>query len=500
MPRVLLMLVLAAGAALAAQAPGRVSPARFLAHVKWLADDDLAGRGNGMEGLERAGAYVRDQLQAAGLTGGVDGLFEQPFDAEVRLDPPASTTLTLSGGPQRRVLALGRDFYPLSILERRPSVPPPALNDAPVVFAGYGISAEGLRYDDYAGLDVRDAAVLVFTHEPQEHDAGSVFDGRNLTPGAAVSQKAREARERGARLLMVVEDPTHADDRATRAAWWTDPQSENMGIPVVRIARERVSQAFPDFDLERVASLIDRTLRPQSHRLDPVRVTYVEYRAQFTAHVRNVLGVLPGSDPALAHQAVVIGAHYDHIGTGGELSESPEATGQIHNGADDNASGVAALIEMARAAARTRARFGRTLLFAAFAGEELGLRGSEHYVATPPIPLERTHAMVNLDMVGRARGRVMVGTFGPRLSGWTLPARLRPWTRLVVQDFTRGGYSVDESDVAPFARRGVPAITFFTGFHSDYHRPSDDWASIDAEGGAAIAELALRLVEELARK
>jgi Zn-dependent M28 family amino/carboxypeptidase len=127
------------------------------------------------------------------------------------------------------------------------------------------------------------------------------------------------------------------------------------------------------------------------------------------------------------------------------------------------------------------------------------LQGSEKYVADPPIPIDRTRVMVNLDMVGRARGRVLVGVFGPRVPGPALPGRLRPWTRLSVLDFGRGGYTAESSDVGAFARRGVPAVAFFTGFHADYHRPSDDWMAIDAEGGAAIAELALRLVQELAR-
>jgi Zn-dependent M28 family amino/carboxypeptidase len=210
--------------------------------------------------------------------------------------------------------------------------------------------------------------------------------------------------------------------------------------------------------------------------------------------------VLQGADPALADEALVVGAHYDHVGTGGALSEAPEETGHVHNGADDNASGVAALLEMARAAARRRSRFGRSVIFAAFAGEELGLRGSERYATAPPVPLARTRAMINLDMVGRARGRVLVGAFGPRLAGPPLLSRLRSWTRLDVQDFSRGGYAEDASDVAPFARRGVPAIGFFTGFHADYHRPTDDWPRIDADGGADVADLALRLVEALSRQ
>ena len=494
----ILVLVLASSVALAGQAPRAVSADRFLAHVKWLASDDLGGRGNGLDGLERAAMYVRDQLRGAGLDGAIAGEFDQTFETEIRIDPPAGATLTITSGAASRSLTLGRDFYPLSILERRPEVIAPAAEAVPVVFAGYGISAPGLHYDDFAGIDVRGAAVLVFTHEPQEHDSSSVFDGRDLTPVAAVAQKAREARERGARLLMVVEDPSHGDDRATRATWRSDPQSEDMGLPVVRIARERVVEAFSELNLVTTAAIIDRTLKPRSRRLESARISYVEYRAHFTARLRNVVGLLRGADATLADQAVVVGAHYDHIGAGGEYSEAPDLTGQIHNGADDNASGVAALIEMARAAARTRSRFRRSIVFVAFAGEELGLRGSEEYVRVPPVALRLTRAMVNLDMVGRARGRVMVGAFGPPVP-WFSPAWLRPWTALAVQDFSRGGYEADESDVAPFARRGVPALAFFTGFHADYHRPSDDWPGIDAEGGAAVATLALRLVEELAR-
>jgi hypothetical protein len=366
-----------------------------------------------------------------------------------------------------------------------------------VVFAGYGISAPALDYDDYAGVDVHGAAVLVFTHEPQENDGASPFEGRALTPGAAILAKAQTAAARGARALLVVEDPSHAVDRAMRASWWNDPQAEEMAIPVLRVSRDAARRIAP-IDLDDAARRIDRSLRPQSRALPGAAMTYVERRARLHARVRNVVGRLRGSDPALAGETVVIGGHYDHLGTGGRFSSAPEATGEVHNGADDNASGVAAVIEMARAAARSRSRFPRTLVFAAFAGEEIGLRGSTEYVANAAMPVARTRAMVNLDMIGRANGRVLVGLFGGAAWMDGLRDRMKPWTRLTLLDFSAGGYQPGQSDDAAFGRAGVPAVAFFTGFHADYHRPADDWQKIDAEGAAAIANLALALVEHLA--
>ena len=297
-----LVLVLLGGAVLAAQSPARITAASFLAHIKLLAADELGGRGNGTAGLDHAADYIARAFRDAGLTGGAaDGGFFQRFDAEVRVEPPATSTVILGTPAGVQSFVLGRDYYPMSIRDRL--TPPALVREAPVVFAGYGISAPGLGYDDFAGVDVRGAAVLVFTHEPQESDERSRFDGLNLTPGAAISAKAREARERGARLLMVIEDPDHLEDRTLRGSWWMDPQSEAMGMPVVRLARERLTRALPSFDPGRVAAVIDRTLVPQSRALAGISVSYDELRAQFSAPLRNVLGILPGSDPALAAEA-----------------------------------------------------------------------------------------------------------------------------------------------------------------------------------------------------
>jgi peptidase M28-like protein/PA domain-containing protein len=405
---------------------------------------------------------------------------------------------------------VGEQYYPLSIIDRTRGEAAPAADRIPAVFAGYGISSASARqdtgelgrdlgYDDFKDIDVRGKAVIVFTHEPQEADARSVFDGTSLTPGAAVAIKAREAMARGAAMLIVVDDPSHHVDYAFSRSWWNDPQSDDMGIPVVRVARARLARALPDVDFERLARTIDITLMPQSRDLPGAAISYTEQRARVRPRLRNVVALVRGSDPERALEAIVVGAHYDHLGLGGRFSDAPDSTGMVHNGADDNASGTAAMLEVCRALARQR-RVPRTVVCAAFAGEEIGLLGSAHYVSDPAVPIDRTVAMINLDMVGRARGHVMVGMFGRRPWMIELPREMRAWTRLAIDDFARGGYQAGSSDDASFTGQGVPAIAFFTGFHSDYHRPSDDVQKIDAEGGAQIAALAVRLVTMLATR
>jgi Zn-dependent M28 family amino/carboxypeptidase len=227
-------------------------------------------------------------------------------------------------------------------------------------------------------------------------------------------------------------------------------------------------------------------------------VDYVESISKNRRTVRNVIGILPGSDPARAREAIVIGAHYDHVGLGGRLSITPDRM-EIHNGADDNASGTASIIEMARVASDDRARFPRTLVFIAFAGEERGLLGSAYYASHATFPIENTIAMLNLDMVGRARGAVDVSGLdvSPSMEGDLKAAATAVGSGLQIK---REGPGAGRSDDSNFLDRRIPAINFFTGFHSDYHRPSDDWEKIDAAGTKRVATLALELAARLAER
>ena len=477
-----------------------ISPVSYLAHIKFLASDELAGRGDGSEGLEKAADYIASEFRDARMIpGGDQGTFDQSFETDVRVEPPATSALVIqaNGGEDR--LALGDQYYPLSIIDRSHGEPEPKIDRAPLVFAGFGIRAPALHYDDYAGVDVRGKAVLVFTHEPQESDPLSPFEGKSLTPGAMIAVKAREAADRGAVLLLVVDDPAHHIEYSVSRTWWSDPQSEELPIPVLRLPRARLAPYLPGLDLDRAGAFIDRTLEPQSQLLPGISVSYTEHRARLHARLRNIVGFIPGADPERGREAIVIGSHYDHLGFGGASSDAPEATGAIHNGADDNASGTAAMIEACRTLAEMQPRPSRTIICAAFAGEEIGLLGSMHYLTKPPRAIENTVAMINLDMVGRAHGRVMVSVAGAQPWMGDIRKTLRTWTRMTIDDFSHGGYTPGSSDDDSFMKRGVPTIAFFTGFHADYHRPSDDWPKIDADGGARISQLAMQLAQALAK-
>jgi hypothetical protein len=479
-----------------------INPDALLAHVRFLSSDELEGRGNGTNGLERAADYIADQFKAAGLQpGGKNESWFQPFELVTGLTVGEPNRLTVRAhGGLSASFTLGEMYFPLSATANDSIQAASAdVAGAPIVFAGYGISAPSLNYDDYAGVDVNGKVVLIFTHEPQEHDDKSRFDGRSLTSHVTLMNKAMTARHNGAKLLLVVSDPTHERDDAPFEGFARDPQAEDYGIPVLRIRRSRMAPLLEAWNLDAVAKEIDVAGAPRSRALDG-SAEYVEHLAKTRRTVRNVIGLLPGSDPARKHEAVVIGAHYDHLGLGGRHSMNPNLAGQVHNGADDNASGTAAIIEVARAAAANRARFARTMVFVAFAGEELGLIGSAQYVNNPAFPLASTAAMLNLDMVGRPRGRIMISGLetAPDVDD-DLKAAAAVIDGLEIKRF-QDGAGVGSSDDTSFLVKKVPAIGFFSGFHSDYHRPTDDWPLIDSTGAARVASLAYELAARLSSR
>ncbi len=216
------------------------------------------------------------------------------------------------------------------------------------------------------------------------------------------------------------------------------------------------------------------------------------------AHGKNVVALLPGTG-TLANQTIVIGAHYDHLGRGGfGAMDAPESTGVIHNGADDNASGTVALMEIARRLKTERASNQRTIVFVAFSGEELGLLGSTYYVKHPVRPLETTYAMLNLDMVGRLGDRKLA-VFGTETAK-EFPSLLDSVTTRDQMPVTGTGDGYGSSDHESFYTQNIPVLHFFSGMHQDYHRTTDDWQKIDLPGLVRVAQVAGDVAERLATR
>jgi len=484
----LALLLAACGPRLASRAgpDPAIDPARVRAEVGWLADPARTGRGVGTAGGPEAAGWIADRFREAGLAPAFEAGYAQRFEAPFRATLGDGNAVAL--GPAAP--ALGTDFLPLGFSDD-------GTVEAEVVFAGYGIAAPELGYDDFAGLDVKGKVVLVAQDFPRESDPASPFrDPRNYRHGEWRT-KAIAARERGAAAIVGVRD-VWAHDGPDDLPPWRGQVSSRAGLVAVRLTAAALARA--GIDVRALAAGGEADGKPHSRPLGVTARLAVEVRHE-RAETSNVVAILPGSDPALAGECVVVGAHHDHLGLGGDASLAPEQAGTVHPGADDNASGIAALLAVARAfAAEAPPR--RTVLLAAFGAEELGLLGSAQLVKDPPArcPVERMQLMVNLDMVGRPRGGKVYVDGADTAKGLrdvlAALARRRPALPLRLAFGGGGGYG--PSDHTSFHARGVPVLFLFTGAHADYHRPTDTADKVDAEGIAAVARLAYRVTREAA--
>lgn len=468
---------------------GGIAPAELEAHVRYLAGDALAGRRAGEAGARQAAAWVADRFAEAGLEpAGDDGTFRQSFALPNRDLDAGRCSLALKPATGEAVsFAPGADWLVFG------NAADASLADLPIVFVGYGIRAPDLGRDDYAGLDVAGKAVLVLRHGPGEGRPDFPYRGRRMIH-LTFEEKARNAAAAGAAAVILVNDRGHHPEEPDALA--PAPLSKKLGIPFVfaKAALARAAFAAAGRDLDAAAAEIERTGGSGARPLDGIRLNLTV--ATTEVRTENVVGRLSGSDPELANEVVVLGAHYDHIGTDGAGALDPAAGGAIRNGADDNASGTAALIELAEHFALAAPRPKRTLLFVAFSAEELGLLGSRHYVEHPAVPLDRTVAMLNMDMIGRSeKGFLFVGGVGTSPVFDDLLTAAADGLDLSIR---RGEGGAAPSDNTSFFVKGIPTLFFFTGLHADYHRATDDWDRLHYDTEAKIATLVARIARAVA--
>lgn len=525
--------------------------------VEYLASDELEGRGLSTEGLNKAAAYIAEEFTRLGLKTDIfDGQPFQPFTVVVKseLGPAENNVLALvtgAGSPAeaRKSLALTEEFSPLAIGGS-------GKFDLPLVFVGYGITAPDLGYDDYAGVDVRGKAVLILRKEPQQDNPHSKFDGKAASQHATFMRKLANAYEHGAEAVIFVNDSPELKKQAAAAerdwrrtlerlveahqelAKLESPMGEELekhrqrivelaeqtaakgkrlapliddvlgfneagvestheNTPVLFCAREVVDpllQAASGVDLAGVEKKIDETFAPQSAVLEGVRIVGETQVIQERAEIKNVAAVLEGEGP-FANETIVVGAHYDHLGRGESGTLAPW-TKDVHNGADDNASGVSALLETARRLALGGEKPARRILFVAFTGEERGLLGSAHFVKNPPLALDSVVAMVNMDMVGRLSDNKLI------VYGTGTATQFDPMIDELGQKYnfqiTKHPEGFGPSDHSSFYARKIPVLHLFTGTHDDYHRPSDDSEKINLEGMRRVTEMAVDIVSRIA--
>jgi hypothetical protein len=457
-------------------------PATIAADVAWLADDAREGRGFGSAGLADAADWVARRFAEVGLEPGAPGGgFLQRFEATVAV---RVTAASLAVGRTR--LARGRDFEAFAS-----SASGEAAGE--LVFAGHGLHDDLAGWDDYAGLDVRGKVVLILDDRPA---APSLGEQRVAQLGRAL--RVARARDLGAAAVLIAPAAARAAGLAGRAGDESPyPSEASAGIVALGLSRAAAERlvAAGGARLADLQAEIDRRAAPAPRARPRARVRVAATVERERAEVANVVAVLPGSDRRLRREAVLVGAHLDHLGRGEYASLAPDARGEIHNGADDNASGVAGLLALARAFALGPPPR-RSLVFAAFTGEEAGLAGSTWYAEHPAVPLADTVAMLNLDMIGRLRESRLVVQGLDTSPEW--PARVERAARGRALALEPLGDGVGPSDHTPFALRSVPSLLFFTGVHDDYHTPSDDAERVDAAGVARVVAFGSALVRELA--
>jgi hypothetical protein len=471
--------------------PADVSVERMKKDLYYLAGPECAGRGVGSPGIDLAAEHIARNFKASGLKGaGKDGSFFQPFTIAGPTVISAASLELLGPNGQKLVLKPNKQFRPLGLTGSGEFA-------GGIAFAGYGLSLDKPRkYDDYAGLDVTGKLVVIFRRTPRADVKKDPFDANDTPEYASLAAKVKLAASKGAAAVAFVNDVSYAKDGDALQDFRYAGLQTAVKIPVVQMSRGTLDHLLADAagkTIVEIETAIDADLKPRSASIPNWSATAAVSLKKNDFACKNVVGVLDGAGP-LADETIVVGAHYDHLGTSSYGSlEGPSAEGKTHFGADDNGSGTTGLIEMARRFGAMKGRQGRRMVFIAFSGEERGLHGSIAYCKEPLFPLEKTAFMLNMDMIGRVKkvdddkgnkaDRLLVYGTGTGEGFDKMADDFNPGFKL-----QKYGAGTGPSDHDSFYRKQVPVIFFFTGTHGQYHRPTDTPDLINYEGMKKVVD------------
>ncbi len=459
--------------------------------VKFLASDQLQGRFPGTDGANQAADYIEQHFKEFRL---------QPIFSNYRQEMKVTTSMSATeknivtfeqlierlGIPESQWRSMkqnwsnGKEFVPLAFSENGTCA-------GEIVFAGFGISANELNYDDYKDVDVKGKVVVVLSNSPDgESDKGEFSSYTSLR------YKASNAAKKGAVGMILVKIQGDSMNVFERLEY--SNIGKYTGIIAVQAHRQSISKFFAkDKQLVTLEQEIMKTKKPASYQLPRIKVSLTVDLAENQVPTYNVYGMVKGTDPKLSDEYVVIGAHYDHLGWGGFNTLYRGKKAMVHNGADDNASGVAAMIELAKSISENPLR--RSVIFVAFTAEEMGLLGSEHFVINSPVELSKIVSMLNLDMVGRMKKDEFT-VFGSTSSS-EFPAMLDSIAVLDTVKVIKASDAFSPSDHASFYKKDIPVFMFNSGVHEDYHRPSDDWDKLNYKGMSKIVSYIVKLTNTL---
>ena len=444
-----------------------ISANDILDHIKYLSADEREGRFPGSRGSKEAIDYIVNELKSSGVQpAGTDG-YKQFFDFTIGIKMNGENTLSVNGKPYN----VNEDFVPVEFSSN-------GMVSSGLTFVGYGYSIDdSMDWNDYKNINVENRWAMIIRGGPDGDHPHSKFVNHN-----PLRKKAMLARDNKAAGVLFVD----FDEGGELMSLKHTPNSTAIGIPVIHISRTLADKLLAG-RLGSFQTKINESKSPYSIEIDTKLKANISLEKEKVS-VPNVLGILEGSDDKLKNEYIILGAHFDHLGFGGSGSGSLSMNSvEVHNGADDNASGTAGVLEIAAKLSSQPEKLKRSVIFMAYNAEEEGLLGSKYFVDNPTIDLEKITAMINMDMIGRMSDKkVTIGGTGTSPSFKLILDELEPYYDINIRRSSEG---YGPSDHASFYVNDIPVLFFFTGTHTDYHKPSDDWEHINAEGEKQILEM-----------